>query len=189
MLRSRLAWFALLAAGFAGSLAACAQAEGSVEIRWVLVDANLERIFPGDAANTSCALEDWLRARGPAGPHTRVAARVRLLGYECADTATTGDGQTFPCPAAEPIIDERFDCALSGAVVTRIPALDDAIVWVMQVEVDDGTGAALVASDRCISIPGPRQRKIVPGSITDLELYQLVVHATRDAPLELTDCS
>lgn len=181
--------------GFSGGPSvACGVDEGTVEIHWSFVDANLQRISPGAGGNEqgTCALQDWLRPRGSGeaifDELDDVVLRVRLLGYECADTANPGTGATSPCPAEAPVVDERFECDESGAVVTQIPAQTDAMVWITQIEVDDGTGAAFVARADCISVPGPRQRKILPGRITDLELYEFVVHGTRDSPLLLSQC-
>jgi hypothetical protein len=48
---------------------------------------------------------------------------------------------------------------------------------IVEAMVDPTDTSPFVPISSCLTAPGPRVRQVRPGRITDLELYQFVVHA------------
>lgn len=163
---------------------ACAESQGLIEVYWQFEDANLERIFPqGDVADT-CELTS---ASG-----IRYSLRVRLNVVEntqaCADAPDDPD-----CQIIEPVL---FPCNRQRGTAEPVPisARDDdsdpGYLMFVEAVIDPTDGPAFVPNSTCVVGPGPRVRKVRPGRITDLEVYQFIVEAVTvgDYTLDLDAC-
>jgi hypothetical protein len=163
---------------------ACAEAEGIVEVYWQFEDQNLERIFPqGDSADTC----EFTSASG-----IRYDLRVRLNVVENTEAcAATPDDAA--CQIIEPVL---FPCNRQRGTADPVPisARDDGTDpgYLMFVEAmfDPTDGPAFVPNASCLVGPGPRVRKVRPGRITDLEVYEFVVEAVtvKDYAVDLDAC-
>ena len=162
---------------------ACTEEPGIVEVYWQFEDRNLERIFPqGDVADTC----EFTSASG-----IRYDLRVRLTVVENTDAcAATPDDPA--CQIIEPVL---FPCNRQRGTADPVPisARDDSdpgYLMFVEAVIDPTDGPPFVPNSTCLVGPGPRVRKVRPGRITDLEVYEFIVEAVTlgDYALDIDSC-
>jgi hypothetical protein len=156
----------------------CGEPEvGVLEFSWEFVDRDGDKIYPGGlfepAASDSCDL--------PA----RVAnGRVTYdLGVELeiCDTACEQGCGDPDCLVVAPL---RFGCKNHRGSDPNIPSSEDPYQFTLRavLEIDQTGATCLEPNPTCIGVPGPRQRKIVGGLVTDLQVYQIAVDVDLSVP-------
>jgi hypothetical protein len=162
----------------------CAEGEGIVEVYWQFEDRNLRRIFPQGDVSDTC---EFVSASG-----IRYDLRVRLSVTENSEACTAAPDDPG-CPVIEPIVfpcNRRRGTAGSVPVSARDDGSDPGYLMIVEAVIDPTDGPAFVPNSTCLVGPGPRVRKVRPGRITDLEVYQFVVDAVTigDYALDLDAC-
>ena len=181
-LRGRLA----LALGLTGLIVTggCAEGVGMVEVYWQFEDRNLDRIFPQGAERDTCSFTST--------SGIRYDLRVRLSVVENTEAcATTPDDPG--CQIIDPVV---FPCNRQRGTADPVPisangdGSDDGYLMIVEALFDPTDGPAFVPNTDCMTGPGPRVRKVRPGRITDLEVYEFIVEAVRvgDYGLDLDAC-
>lgn len=163
--RARLAPLAALTLGAAA--AACSPTDGYIELAWAFVDRQGEPIFPNGELKESCSF------RGPVAPEGEartidLRVELRLCDPECA-----GGCDDPACLVTEPL---RFAC-LDYRGHATVPASEGPYLFETRViaEIDGDAECACAISSACVQVPGPRQRMVRPGLVTDLQVYQLIL--------------
>ncbi len=155
--------------------AGCSVDTGAVEWAWVFVDQDGDTIFPGgvfDLGRTdACGL-----------PGTTSEGGVRFdLSVEltiCDPTCTQGC-EDPDCQVIAPL---GFDCNNSRGSNPSVPSDDAPYQFRLNpvLSLPDDVECRDLTS--CIAAPGPRERVVKPGLVTDLQVFQLVVGLDIDAP-------
>jgi hypothetical protein len=153
-----------------------------VELSWAFFDRDLRTVFPRGDEKDAC------RFVGDVDGTERqydLNVRLSLIG-PCADNEEFED-----CEVAE---EHTFDCNRFRGYLPEVPAELDPYVMRVDVLVNPRSDPRFVASPKCVAVPGPRERTIRPGHVTDLAVYQFVVDATSFAtggsdPLDLEACN
>lgn len=162
----------------------CAEAEGIIEVYWQFEDRNLDRIFPQGDSRDTCGFTST--------SGIRYDLRVRLTVVENTEAcAATPDDDA--CQIIEPVL---FPCNRQRGTADPVPisARDDGsdpgYLMVVEALIDPTDGPAFVPNATCLVGPGPRVRKVRPGRITDLEVYEFIVEAVTvdDYALDLDAC-
>lgn len=165
--RARLTCFvAALGAASLAPVTGCGVDEGFVELNWQFVDARQRKIYPGGRASDVCDLP------GTRGDETaRYDLRARLTISESDCDGGPGD------EACQVIPPRTFSCRRSRASLTAVPANEDvAYTMTVDVVVDPTDGSdPFVPLPSCAAVPGPRERRVLPGGTVDLQVYQLVI--------------
>lgn len=164
---------------------------GVVELNWVFVDRGGEPFYPGgqfalNRYESSCGL------RGKIGDTTvRYDLRLEL---EICDPACAGGCDDPDCQVVEP---RRFSCKTARASDLEVPSAPDPYQFSTRavIEREDGVECSNLPPG-CVAAPGPRERIVSPGLVTDLQVYQIgvdmdgTVGPTNDAAhLDLEACS
>ncbi len=141
----------------------CDSPVGLVELNWQFVDASAS-----DQVQPTCELA----ATDTAG-NTTVAIRMRLTVSRYDDTCDDPPNQP-ECIVAQ----ETFACDRERGTLDNVPATDDPYMMMVDALVDPagGEGAFVPPSD-CVATPAPRLRTVEGGRISDLAVYQVVIHA------------
>ena len=157
---------------------------GVVELAWVFVDRNGEPIYPGGvfSANDqrdSCDLPG-MTSQGPIVYDLRVQLDICDLSCE----AGCGDPT---CQVIEPL---RFPCRAARGTDPEVPASDEPYRFTVRAAIESNLGPNCLDPDpTCVGVPGPRDRTVTAGLVTDLQVYQISVDVPRDdAPLDLEAC-
>ncbi|MCA9719938.1 MAG: hypothetical protein KC468_35045, partial [Myxococcales bacterium] len=169
---------------------ACVADEGVVELNWKFVDRELTAVYPGDARD-SCAFSGALEADGAVRDYG-LHIELEICDPECAAGCESEEclvlQRRLPCDTARattsvPMIEER-EYQFSTRIIAAVEGADledpQACVCTLQVE--------------CALTPGPRERLLRPGLVTDLQVYQVVLPTLTlpvDAdpiPLDLSTC-
>lgn len=175
----RLVMFAALGSG------GCVERDaGVVELAWTFVDRNGDPIYPGgvfsiDAQRDSCDLPGTT-AMGPVPYDLHVV--VEICDMSCAAGCDDPD-----CLVIDPLV---FPCDTSRGSEREVPASDDPYRFTVRATVNSNLSPHCTApKPTCIAVPGPRERSVVAGLVTDLQVYQISVDVKDDrAPLDLEDC-
>ena len=158
----RLQAFLLLS--MATFLPSCDQVVGIIELHWQLVDQSVSRkILP------SCELaatdSDGRRTLG-----LRVRLTVSLHNEACKELADQPE-----CI----VVQKLFSCDRARGTLIDVPGSgEDDYLMTVELLVDPGQGESpFVPPLECVSTPGPVKRQVHAGRITDLSVYQIIVHA------------
>ncbi|NVB39608.1 hypothetical protein G6O69_17330 [Pseudenhygromyxa sp. WMMC2535] len=162
------------------ALGACASEEGIVEVYWEIENAELERIFPQGLRSDSCGFESESGIRFD----LEVQLTIAENSTACAEGWDTSD-----CAVIEQL---SFDCARSRGTATAVPISasgdeDPGYLMFAELTMNPTDSAAFVPIAACMAGPGPRVRRVLPGRITDLEVYQFVFHALDPGKQGLVD--
>ena len=152
----------------------CGPSLGLVEVYWEFLDGDLDRIYPGTRRDTC----EFTSASG-IRYDLRVQLTVAEASAECEDAWDQPD-----CQIVEPRI---FPCNRSRGTALDIPASDSGYVMVVETVIDPTDAEPFVPRPSCVLGPGVRVRRVRPGRITDLEVYQFVVQA--ESPLDIELCA
>ena len=175
---------ALVGLAASAGLAACAPPNtGVVELAWVFVDCNGDPIFPGgvfslDVPRDSCDLP----GRTPDGT-VRYDLHVELEMCDATCEAGCQDPECLVMPAT------RFECDSSRGADREVPASEDPYQFTLRAVIEAPSGECTDPDPSCISVPGPRERLVTEGLVTDLQVYQIAVDVRSDSsPLDLEAC-
>ena len=181
----RVAPSCLLLAAALGS--GCGDLDGAVELAWVIVDRDGDAIFPGgvfslDDERDSCEL------RGVVGDRS-VSYDLRVELEVCDPSCEAG------CDSEQCQVLPRHEFACNEARGS-LPTVPDsggepylftvrAVVSVPSLQLE-----CREPSPSCVAVPAPRERRVEPGLVTDLQVYQIAIDVDRDSnePLDLEAC-
>jgi hypothetical protein len=153
-------------------LVACGQT-GIIEADWQFVDRRIEPIYPGGGRQDACALDGQSN-----GTSTRFDLRVRIVAESIDGAGTTVESALF-------------DCDRARGAITDVP--EGEYRMSLEVWLDTETGEPFRVSPHCVAAPGPRDRAVTRGRITDLSVWQFVAHSVDledsvNYSLNLDDC-
>ncbi len=159
-----------------GLASGCSVDQGVVEWAWAFVDQDGDAIFPSgvfDLGRTSsCKL-----------PGRTSEAQVRYdLGAELVicDPECAGGCEDPDCQVVAPL---GFDCDRSRGSNPSVPSSDAPYQFTISPVITLPGGDECRDLGACIAAPGPRERVVHPGLVTDLQVFQLVVSMDQDGPL------
>jgi hypothetical protein len=177
-----------LASGIACLVAAacggCTVDSGVVEVNWAFVDRDGDPIFPAGQFSVGRGDACGLPGRRASTP-VDIDLEVQL---DICDPACAGDceGDCRIVPA------ERPSCDQARKTLTDVPASSDPYLFFFRAVIVTPQGDCVAPPPDCIAVPGPRQRTVERGLVTDLQVWQLVVDVdTEDAnddALDLEAC-
>jgi hypothetical protein len=162
----------------------CAESDGIVEVYWQFEDRNLDRIFPQGDRRDTCSF------RSDSGIRYDLRVRLRVVENTEACAAAPEDAA---CQIIDPVV---FPCNRQRGTADPVPVSaiseddDPGYLMIVQALIDPTDGPAFVPNATCLAGPGPRVRKVRPGRITDLEVYEFIVAAVTldDFALDLDAC-
>jgi hypothetical protein len=169
----------------AGSLAslcllalACGPVDtGVVELAWVFVDRDGDPIFP--AGQFVAGNRDSCDLPGRIGTElVRYDLQVEL---EICDATCPAGCDEEGCRVVDPL---RFSCKTARGSDPDIPASEDPYRFTVHtvIRVRDRGIECHGPAPTCIAVPGPRERKVLPGLVTDLHVQQIIVDVDQAAP-------
>jgi hypothetical protein len=148
--------------------AACSVDTGVVEVAWAFVDRDGEQIFPGGlfdpAENDACDLPARI---GDARRTYDLDVQLEICDPACE--AGCGDASCLVLPPL------AFDCQTSRGSDPDVPSSDDPYRFTFRALVAIDGGEVCRPDPTCVAVPGPRERVVRPGLVTDLQVYQIVV--------------
>jgi hypothetical protein len=171
--------FALAVAG----LGACTDIDsGVVELNWAFVDRDGDPIFP--AGQFSFGELDACDLPGRSGGRrVDVDFEIQLNICEAScDGSCDGDCRVMPS--------ERPGCDAARATLTEVPASADPYLFFVRAVIVAPSGECVDPPPDCIAVPGPRERTVQRGLVTDLQVLQLAVDIDKDGDdaLDLEAC-
>jgi len=160
---------ALALLGSVGAGGCVARDAGVVELAWVFVDRNGDPIYPGgvfsiDAERNSCDLPG-----STADGSLRFDLQVQL---EICDPDCAAGCDDPECLVMDPL---RFPCNTSRGNEREVPASDQPYRFTVRPVLDSNVAECTDPEPTCIGVPGPRERKVTAGLVTDLQVYQIAV--------------
>ena len=146
--------------------AACERTQGEVEINWTIVDRAGGQVFPSGRLGSTCKFTGVLPG-GDAASDYALEVQLRLCEPDCPggcdDPACHVDRLQYDCSAARGF----------SVVAARPEEPYDFHVDLVAAPADGGCGCTLTPP--CALVPGPRNRTVEPGLVTDLQVYLLVL--------------
>ncbi len=145
-----------------------------VELGWQIADRGGEVIYPSgkvspDAFRDSCDLPARIGSEDVAYD---LHVELEICDPACGDCAD---------PACQVVPTERFPCTRARATEPSVPAAADPyLMTVRPVIVRDGQDCLPPPS--CVAAPGPIERQVRAGLVTDLQVLQVVVDVDSTAP-------
>lgn len=158
------------------ALAGCSSNTGVVEVAWAFVDRGGEQIFPGGLFAPQSKNACGLPGRTSNGQLSYdVSVELRICDPECS-----GGCEDDACQVVSPL---AFGCSTSRGSDPDIPSSGQPYQFLLQpiLELSDGS-VCRDPDPTCVAAPGPRQRRVKPGLVTDLQVYQFVLNFDLDAP-------
>jgi hypothetical protein len=169
--RALLVALVLVAAG-------CNEPEtGIVELAWEFVDRDGDKIYPGGLFETSSRDSCDLPARAGSDTMTYdLGVRLEICDTGCS--AGCEDPDCLVVPA------QRYDCKTFRGNHPAVPASDTPYRFTVRAVLEiDQTGTTCIGPEpTCVAVPGPRDRRVEGGLVTDLQVYQIVVDFDGDVP-------
>jgi hypothetical protein len=140
-----------------------------VELNWVFVDRDGESFYPGGQFARN-RYESSSGLQGKVGEAT-LSYDLRLELEICRPDCEAG------CEAEECQVSvERYSCSKARASDFHVPSSPDAYQFRVRAVIEPEGGADCVdVPPSCVAVPGPRERVVSPGLVTDLQVYQLGV--------------
>lgn len=157
------------------------EAGGVVELNWAYVDRDGDPIFPGGLFSPK--LHDACDLAAHGGSASRVDLAVRL---EICDSACDGDC-AGDCAIVPP---QRFGCDVARTTLSDVPASTDPYLFVLSAVILGAGDPCIAPPPSCIAVPGPRERTVEQGQVTDLQVFQIAVDIDLrgDDSLDLEAC-
>ncbi|MEM6289747.1 MAG: hypothetical protein AAGA54_00735 [Myxococcota bacterium] len=153
----------------------CSVDTGVVEWAWAFIDENGDAIYPSgvfDVSRTSaCGL-----------PGRTASSNVAYdLGVELAicDPTCTEGCEDPDCQIVAPL---EFGCDRSRGSNPSVPSSDAPYQFTISPVISLPGGDECRDMGACISAPGPRERVVAPGLVTDLQVFQLIVGVDQGGP-------
>lgn len=165
------------------SLGACTDVDsGVVELNWAFVDRDGDPIFP--AGQFSAGRGDACDLPGRVGT-ARVSVDLEIQ-LDICDAACAGDcaGDCRILPGVRP------GCDAARTTLTEVPASEDPYLFFLRAVVVAPAGECVAPPPDCIAVPGPRERTVHRGLVTDLQVLQIAVDVDNDGDdaLDLEAC-
>jgi hypothetical protein len=155
---------------------------GVVELNWAFVDRDGDPIFPAGQFSFGRLDSCELPARSGSGS-ARIDLEVQL---DVCEASCGGDceGDCRVMPA------ERPGCDAARTTLTDVPASEDPYLFFLRAVVVAPAGECIAPPPDCIAVPGPRERTVQRGLVTDLQVLQLAVDVDIDGDdaLDLEAC-
>lgn len=179
----------IAAASLLVATSACSVDTGVVEWAWAFVDQDGDAIFPSgvfDVGRTSsCALPGRFETSGSQVRYD-LGAELVICDPECAGGCDDPD-----CQVVAPL---GFDCDRSRGSNPSVPSSEAPYQFSISPVITLPGGDECRDLGGCITAPGPRERTVYRGLVTDLQVFQLVVGMDQGGPangtgsLELEAC-
>lgn len=180
------------ATGTLGALATgCTPTEGYVEIAWALIDQGGTALYPDGALTNTCDFVGLVDSGDggvdmPGDPvETPATLRFELL---VCDPECAGGCDDPECQVIDP---RSFACNTArGSVTVPSSGLDYRFEPRVIAELAGDPACTCTLSTECVQLPGPRDRKVEGGLVTDLQVYQIVLDLDdpTTATLDLRTC-
>lgn len=158
---------------------ACSVDTGVVEWAWAFVDRDGDAIFPRgvfDLGRTSsCALPGRF---GTNEVRYDLGAELVICDPQCAGGCEDPD-----CQVVAPL---GFDCERYRGSNPSVPASGDPYQFTISPVITLPSGDECRDLEACITAPGPRERAVPEGLVTDLQVFQLVVGMDQNGPTSST---
>jgi hypothetical protein len=155
--------------------AACSVDTGVVEWAWAFVDQDGDAIYPSGVFDlrrtSSCGLPGRF---GTERVDYDLGAELVICDPMCAGGCDDPD-----CQVVAPL---GFDCDRSRGSNPSVPSSGDPYQFTISPVVTLPGGEECRQLEACITAPGPRQRVVHPGLVTDLQVFQLVVGMDQGGP-------
>ncbi len=151
----------------------CTPTEGYVEIAWALIDQGGTALYPDGVLANTCDL-NGLIASGPdgEGEATSIPATLRFELLVCDPECDGGCAD----PECQVVAPRSFACNTArGSVTVPSSSLDYRFQTQMIAELDGDPACTCTLSPECVQLPGPRDREVRGGLVTDLQVYQIVL--------------
>ena len=162
------------------ALNSCQTNQGWIELDWVFVDKSLKPVFPGGKKDNVCGLIGAEQAGESATISYDLG--VRLNRYPCAESTNPEE-----CLLRTRSTD-LFKCDRARGTVEQTSSGSDGYLIEVQVIAKPKQGSPFIVRPSCIAVPGPRYRKVQGGTITDLAVYQIVLHRGLDKDMIFSEC-
>ena len=180
------------AGGLGALLTSCTPTEGYVEIAWALIDQGGTALYPDGTLTNTCNFVGLVDSGVDSGVdmqgdpvETPVTLRFELL---VCDPECDGGCDDPECQVVAP---RSFACNTArGSVTVPSSGLDYRFETRVIAELDGDPACACALSTECAQLPGPRDRKVRGGLVTDLQVYQIVLDLDdpTTASLDLRTC-
>lgn len=168
-----------------GSLGCSGVDTGVVELAWEFVDRNGDKIYPGGLFETVGG--DACDLPGRVGGQS-VTYDLGILLEICDTTCADGCGDP-DCLVQPPL---QFSCTTYRGSDPSVPSSEDPYRFTARavLELDQLGRECLEPIPTCVAVPGPRERVVDPGLVTDLQVFQIAldVDLGDDAVLDLEAC-
>jgi len=161
---------------------ACSLDTGVVEINWAVVDRDGDAIFPAGQFMASGDTCDLPAIRGDETLRYDLEVELDICDPACAAGCDAEECQIVP--------PKRHDCTVARATDRDVPASEDPYLFMLRAVIVAPDGDCIDHVPPCIATPGPRERTVQRGLVTDLQVFQIIVNADIDAddPLDLEAC-
>lgn len=169
--------------------AGCGDGTGVVELAWIIVDRDGEPIYPAGALTVGARGDSCGFAGRRGGAVTPVDLRLEL---QICDPACGTDAESCSDPACRVVDPLRFPCDTSRGSDPNVPADDQPYLFTFQAVLESPQGdlTCVDPEPTCVAVPGPRERTVKEGLVTDLQVVQIVmdVELGVDESLDLEAC-
>jgi hypothetical protein len=155
---------------------------GVVELNWVVVDRDGEAIFPAGQFMASGDTCDLPGRRGDASVRYDLEVELGICDPSC-DAGCNADECQIVAPT-------RYPCSVARGTDRNVPASEDPYLFTVRAVIAAPGGECRELEPPCIATPGPRERTVLRGLVTDLQVFQIIVNSDIDAgdPLDLEAC-
>ncbi len=167
---------AIAAASLLVAAPGCSVDTGVVEWAWAFADQDGDPIFPSGVFDLGRTSSCSLPGRGASGP-------VRYdLGVELSicDPECVAGCEEPECQIVAPL---GFSCERSRGSNPSVPSSDSPYQIAITPVVTLADGSECRNLEACIAAPGPRERIVRPGLVTDLQVFQMVVGMDQGGPV------
>jgi hypothetical protein len=141
---------------------------GVVELSWRFVDRAGDVIFPGGAFALGNRDSCDLPGRREGG---QLAYDLRLQLEICDPSCAAGCADPS-CHVVEPA---RFPCDTARASDVDVPASTEPYRFTVRGVIEAEAIDCTEPEPTCVAVPGPRDRTVQPGLVTDLQVMQIAV--------------
>jgi hypothetical protein len=155
---------------------------GVVEVNWAVVDRDGDPIYPAGqfmASGDTCDMPAL-----SAGKRVQYDLEVEL---EICDPMCKAGCDDPDCLVMPP---SRYSCTIARATERDVPASSDPYLFTVRAIIAAPGGDCVDPLPTCIATPGPRQRTVYRGLVTDLQVFQIAVNVDTDQneALDLEAC-
>lgn len=155
---------------------------GVVELNWAVVDRDGEAIFPAGQFMASGDTCDLPATRGGESVRYDLQIELEICDQSCAGGCSDPDCLVVPT--------SRNSCTVARVTDRDVPASSEPYLFTMRAVIALPGSSCVDWVPPCIGLPGPRERTVHRGLVTDLQVFQVVLNADIDAHdgLDLETC-